>query len=213
MESLLDPALAALPELLKDKAAWQSLYIDYEPPFLMRLYLPVIGGERTVYLSLHYFFGAADRLPIANPYEKKPELIGAESANNYHPHPWASAFHLFQGSYQQDIGLAAERGYSADPASPLRPQPGERKEQQAGDPQKNRYAFKNPLIWHRVLPNDGRPVTTLMLTYIPEGWDQTGPRPPVKQRCLTEAERAFMFAHFGKILCPRPPSLQPKGPS
>jgi hypothetical protein len=197
MEDLLAPALAALPELLKDQSSWRSLYIDYEPPFLMRLYLPVCAEDRTVYLSLHYFFGApGGQSPIANPYEGRPELVNKESANNYHPHPWASSFYLFEGSYHQHVGLAKKLGYSSE----LRPASHEVKEQDGNDPEKNRYAFNNPLIWHRVLPNAGKPVSTMMITYMPDNWNQCGPKPASKQRELTEKEREFMLDHFEKIV-------------
>jgi hypothetical protein len=220
MEDLLAPALAALPDLLKDPSAWRSLYIDYEPPFLMRLYLPICAGDRTVYLSLHYFFsapgsGPSDRAQITNPYAGHPELVNKESANNYHPHPWASAFHLLAGGYHQHVGLAKDLGYSNDPASPLRPATYEVKEQQANDPDKNRYAFNNPLIWHRVLPNAGQPVSTMMITYMPDNWNQCGPKPASQQRPLTEQERVFMFGHFQKILASQPrqkPAQTPKTP-
>ncbi len=219
MEKLLDPALAALPDLLKNRENWRSLYIDYEPPFLMRISLPVSSGDRTAFLSLHYFFGLpaehpSDKAGLENPYKDKPELQQVESVNNYHPHPWASSFQILRGSYKQQVGLAKEAGYSDDPASPLRPIPFAVWEQDANDTAKNRYHFNDPLLWHRVLPNDGQPVASIMITYIPENWNQTGPRPAQKQRELNETEKDFMFNYFTEILspktAPKPQVKQPK---
>ncbi len=217
MEQLIDPALAALPELLQDHTAWSSVYIDYEPPFLMRISLPVEDPKsgRKIHIALHYFFGkpdgdAAQAAGIPNPYQQNPDLLQQQSANNYHPHPWATAFHLFEGSYRQRIGHATAVGYSYDPQSSLRPSATTEQAQDASDPALARYAFNDKLIWHQVLPNNGTPVASLMITYIPQDWDQNGPKPVQKQRPLSEAEKDFMFSHFKKILTLT--ALKPEAP-
>lgn len=210
MESLTERVRAALPELLKDKQQWRSIFIDYEPPFLMRLYRSLCAGDegadqhRRIHISLHYFFGsgdknAADLKGIANPYDSRPELADAEGRNNYHPHPWAATFQLLEGSYHQQIGKATAPGYNET----VRPVPFRTQFQQAGaDDSLNSYTFNDPLIWHRVLPNGGNYVASIMVTYIPQGWNQTGPKPAEKQRPLSDAERAFMFSHFENLLRP-----------
>lgn len=210
METLTEKVRAALPELLKQKSEWRSLFIDYEPPFLMRLYRSVCVGDegtpdhRRINISLHYFFGSGDKnapdlAGIANPYDGRPELADAESKNNYHPHPWAATFLLLEGGYHQQIGKATAPGYN----DAVRPVPFKTQFQQAGnDDSRNRYTFNDPLIWHRVLPNGGNFVSSVMVTYIPQDWNQTGPKPAEKQRPLSDAERAFMFSHFEKLLQP-----------
>lgn len=214
MENLVDPILDALPVLLQSPEAWSSIYIDYEPPYLMRIALPVVdpNSSKSVHIALHYFFGspgtgAAEIAGLANPYEGNSALIDQESANNYHPHPWAAAFHLFEGSYRQRIGLATEVGYSSDAQSPLRPAPHDEWLQDSAKADQARYAFNDKLIWHQVLPNNGTPVASLMVTYIPKDWDQTGPRPEKKQRALTQQECDFMFAHFKRLLSAQPEAL------
>lgn len=211
MQDLTDAVLAALRALLYDRDSWKSVYIDYEPPYLMRIALPLCGttDDRRIHIALHYFFGrpgtgAADAYGLVNPYVQSPEDVNRESVNNYHPHPWAAAFHLFEGSYDQRIGRAQTIGYSNDPASPLRPPVIDIWRQDSTLADKARYAFNDKLIWHQVLPNDGAPVTSLMITYIPADWDQIGPRPPQQQRPLHAQERAFMFAHFTQLVTPRP---------
>lgn len=209
MQDLIDPVIRALPELLANRGNWSSVYIDYEPPFLMRIALPVTspGDGKRIHVALHYFFGmpgsgASDAGGLENPYAGRPQLLQQESANNYHPHPWAAAFHLFEGSYRQRIGRANSVGYSADPASALRPVPHDEWAQDSKREDAARYAFNDKLIWHQVLPNDGAAVTSLMITYIPEDWDQIGPKPAQKQRVLNEPELTFMFDHFTSLLQP-----------
>lgn len=219
MDELIDPALDALKDFLDEGAdAWEGIYIDYEPPFLMRLYRsfevtsPVDDKKRTVFLSLHYFFappneGDADRLGLVNPYSKRPDLVGQENKNNYHPHPWAAAFYLFKGAYKQELGFARELGYSDDPQSNLRPKPYDVSFQSAKSPTRRSYAFNNPYQWHRVLPSMGD-VATMMVTYRPEGWDQVGPKPKEKQRCLTKTEKEFMITYFKALIKKQEPSIK-----
>ena len=207
MQDLVDPVLAALPDLLRNKENWKSLYIDYEPPYLMRLALPLCGTheQHRINISLHYFFGkpgsgASDMNGIPNPYANCPDAVNRESVNNYHPHPWAAAFHLFEGSYNQNVGRATQVGYSADLNDPIRPSVFATWLQDSQSSQHCRYAFNDKMIWHQVLPNEGQPVTSLMITYIPQDWDQVGPRPPQAQRPLNALEHDFMFAHFLQLL-------------
>lgn len=212
MHGLIDPALNSLPELLKDGAQkWDGIYIDYEPPFLMRLYRSFEvksledGTPRKLFLSLHYFFsnngdGESDNSGFLNPYIERPHLIGKENANNYHPHPWAAAFFILKGTYKQELGLAVKFGYSADKNSTLRPEPYATKIQTADNLEQCSYAFNNPYQWHRVLPNAYTDVATLMLTYKPCDWSQVGPKPTNKQRPLTNTEKEFMIKYFSNLL-------------
>ncbi len=219
MHALLDPAINALPELLKEGIEkWDGIYIDYEPPFLMRLYksIDVVsladGRSRKAFVSLHYFFsgrgdGDSDRAGFLNPYKERPDLIDKENDNNYHPHPWASAFFILKGSYKQELGLATRLGYSSEPASLIRPKPYALVMQQADNEERCSYAFNDPYQWHRVLP-DSLPcgdddIATVMITYKPEDWGQVGPKPAQKQRQLSLSEKTFMAQHFSKLLSAR----------
>ncbi|MDP3697638.1 MAG: hypothetical protein Q8R55_06555 [Candidatus Taylorbacteria bacterium] len=75
----------ALPELLKDEARWNGLFIDYHPPFVERLWLQW-GDYR---ISLHRI----------HPCTKEEAL--------FHPHPWASAMRIVHGSYEMAIGYGS----------------------------------------------------------------------------------------------------------
>ncbi len=74
-------AEAALPSLLEDDG-WQSLFIDYEHPFVERLWRPWQEGR----LSLHAIHPCAPEQAL------------------YHPHPWASAMRLKGRGYRMRVG-------------------------------------------------------------------------------------------------------------
>lgn len=75
-----------LPELLdqRDIDIWQSLYVDYEKPFVERLWRQ-LGPIR---INLH----------------KIHSCIAAEAL--FHPHPWPSAVHVLSGEYETGIGVS-----------------------------------------------------------------------------------------------------------
>jgi hypothetical protein len=203
MSILIQPTLKALPTLLSQNNIWHSMYINYEPPFLMRLHTPIESNGRRINVCQHYFFGAPEKdenaltsYNIRNPYTNHPELVGKEEDNNYHPHPWAACFYLFNGKYEQDIGYAHELGYT--PIKSQQPMVSQIWQQNSADPDMNTYAFNDRLLWHRVKPLNDEPVSTLMITYKPEDWQQIGPKPPELQRGLYENELGFMFDHFTK---------------
>lgn len=77
-------AEAALPGLLEDDD-WHSLFIDYEHPFVERLWRPWGEGR----LSLH----------AIHPCPPEQAL--------YHPHPWPSAMRLKGRGYRMRIGFGA----------------------------------------------------------------------------------------------------------
>ena len=83
MLELLEEAEKRLPYLLQDRDAWKSLFIDYHPPFVERLWIPFINGSR---LSLH-------RIHPCNADEAL-----------FHPHPWPSAMKIIRGTYEMAIG-------------------------------------------------------------------------------------------------------------
>jgi hypothetical protein len=73
---------AELPALLADDARWQSLYINYHPPFVERLWMQ--WGEYRV--SLHRIHPCAPSDAL------------------FHPHPWPSAMRILDGKYEMAIG-------------------------------------------------------------------------------------------------------------
>jgi len=81
---VLSQAEKVLPELLEDEEAWCSLFIDYDPPIVERLWRPF----KEYRISLHKIYACSDAL--------------------FHPHPWACAVKVFKGSYEMGIGYGVE---------------------------------------------------------------------------------------------------------
>jgi len=73
---------AEMPALLADDTRWNSLDINYHPPFVERLWMPW-GAYR---VSLHRI----------HPCEPSDAL--------FHPHPWPSAMRILDGKYEMAIG-------------------------------------------------------------------------------------------------------------
>lgn len=69
-------------DLYENAALWQSMYIDYEKPFVERLWYQ-LGQVR---INLHKIY----------PCEKGEAF--------FHPHPWPSAMHIFSGVYETVLG-------------------------------------------------------------------------------------------------------------
>jgi hypothetical protein len=85
MLDILNAAEADLPRLLASPSAWQSLKIDYHPPFVDRLWC-AWGAYR---LYLH-------RIHPCTPAEAL-----------FHPHPWPSAMRVHSGTYELGLGYGA----------------------------------------------------------------------------------------------------------
>lgn len=80
-----------LPALLRDPDVdWKSLYVDYHPPIVERLWLDISG----VRLYLHRIHSCT-----------REEAL-------FHPHPWPSAMRIVEGEYEMGIG------YSPDDSPP-----------------------------------------------------------------------------------------------
>lgn len=84
-----------LPGLLQDEAAWNSLYVDYHPPVVERLWRP----WQEYRINLH-------RIHPCAPGEAL-----------FHPHPWPSAMHVLDGEYEMAVGYGA--GEDAPPVAAL----------------------------------------------------------------------------------------------
>jgi hypothetical protein len=75
-----------LPQLIQDEAGWNSLYIDYHPPTVERLWRQ--WGEFRI--QLHRI----------HPCERDEAL--------FHPHPWPSAMRVLAGEYEMAVGYSAD---------------------------------------------------------------------------------------------------------
>jgi hypothetical protein len=73
----------ALPEMLRDEAAWLSVLVDYHPPKVERLWQSW-NGYRIYLHRIH-------------PCEKGEAL--------FHPHPWPSAMRVLAGEYEMAVGF------------------------------------------------------------------------------------------------------------
>src|SRR5206468_11967261 len=71
-----------LPALLQDGGCWQSLYVDYHPPMVERLWTR--WGEYRVFLHRIFPCGPGEAL--------------------FHPHPWPSAMRVLAGEYEMAVG-------------------------------------------------------------------------------------------------------------
>ncbi len=83
----------ALPSLLSEEGAWQSVYVDYHPPFVERVWRQV--GQNRVYLHR------------IHPCKKSEAL--------FHPHPWPSAMRIVEGEYEMSVGYG--KGDEAPPVA------------------------------------------------------------------------------------------------
>lgn len=82
MEDVFHKIEKELPRLLLNESEWQSLYIDYHPPIVERLWRK--WGEYRILLHKIYPCKAEDSL--------------------FHPHPWPSAIRVLTGSYEMLVG-------------------------------------------------------------------------------------------------------------
>lgn len=75
-----------LPELLLDESCWKSVFVDYHPPFVERLWttLELDGQNYRIYLHRIHPCALKDSL--------------------FHPHPWPSAMRILSGSYTMTTG-------------------------------------------------------------------------------------------------------------
>jgi hypothetical protein len=92
MLDVLARAEAELPALLVN-ARWNSLDINYHPPFVERLWLPWQGYR----ISLHRIHPCAPSDAL------------------FHPHPWPSAMRILDGDYEMAVGYGA--GSNAPPVA------------------------------------------------------------------------------------------------
>ena len=73
----------ALPAMLRDESIWHSLYVDYHPPTVERLWTP----WRAYRAFLHRIHPCARQQAL------------------FHPHPWPSAMRVLEGEYEMAVGF------------------------------------------------------------------------------------------------------------
>lgn len=71
-----------LPQMLDDRSGWNSLFVDYHPPAVERLWRQWLDFR----IYLH-------RIHPCNPGEAL-----------FHPHPWPSAMRVLNGTYEMAVG-------------------------------------------------------------------------------------------------------------
>lgn len=72
-----------LPDLLVKPDEWNSLFVDYETPFVKRLWHQLTPNIRILLHEIH---------PCENPY--------------WHNHSWASAMKILNGEYEMGVGFS-----------------------------------------------------------------------------------------------------------
>ena len=95
MLDILATVESELPELLQDESAWSSIYIDYHPPTVERLWRNWNGYR--IYLHRIHPCGAGEAL--------------------FHPHPWPSAMRILEGEYEMAVGYG--KGETVPPVAAL----------------------------------------------------------------------------------------------
>jgi hypothetical protein len=135
-----------LPKLLQDEGAWNSLYVDYHPPLVERLWLPW-GGYR---VNLHRIHPCA-----------RDEAL-------FHPHPWPSAMRVLSGEYEMAVGYGT--GETAPPIAALMIASGDFRYEMT-DPDAWHYVrpLREPTMslmvtgkpWNRASPKSGKPLLPL----------------------------------------------------
>ena len=142
MLQLLEVARSDLPRLLWETPVdrWGSLNIDYEHPFVERLWIDWVGGCR---INLHCIAPCEEGKPL------------------FHPHPWPSAMEVIEGAYE--MGIGADLDGRPDVVGPL-----PIVATMQGGPG-FRYEMTNPAGWHYVRSRDASSLYTLMITGAPWG--------------------------------------------
>lgn len=82
MIEVLEEVERELPKLLQDVEGWQSVFVDYHPPYVERLWRP----WKEYRVSLHRIY----------PCERAESL--------FHPHPWPQAVRVLDGNYEMGLG-------------------------------------------------------------------------------------------------------------
>jgi len=135
-----------LPILLHDEDTWNSLYVDYHPPIVERLWMP--WGDYRV--NLHRIYPCT-----------RDEAL-------FHPHPWPSAMRVLSGEYEMAVGYG--KGETAPSIAALMIASGDFRYEMT-DPDAWHYVrpLREPTMslmvtgkpWDRPSPKSGKPLQQL----------------------------------------------------
>ena len=135
-----------LPMLLHDEDTWNSLYVDYHPPIVERLWMP--WGDYRV--NLHRIYPCT-----------RDEAL-------FHPHPWPSAMRVLSGEYEMAVGYG--KGETAPSIAALMIASGDFRYEMT-DPDGWHYVrpLREPTMslmvtgkpWDRPSPKSGKPLQQL----------------------------------------------------
>lgn len=156
----------AIPELVRDRERWKSLYVDYETPFVHRLWLQL--GEYRVYLHKIE--------PIESSLVSEPEKNAL-----FHTHNWKSIVQVISGRYEMGVGYGP--GIIFPPV-----------EETVIVSENTIYSMTDPDDWHYVLPLEG-PVYTLMIAG-PKWDRETPTIPQKALGPLNEWQKSELFQFF-----------------
>ena len=90
MLTILEESLNMLPDILRDRAAWDSLIVNRRKPYTYRVFTTLPTGLR---LCLHKF----------DPCHTHEAFT--------HPHPWPGAFIILEGKYKMMSGYSYPLGH------------------------------------------------------------------------------------------------------
>jgi len=147
----------------KKREAWESLYIDYEKPFVSRLWtnIEIAGQPYRVYLHRIHACTAKEAL--------------------YHPHPWPSAMVICDGGYEMGLGYGPDNGKKPPVIGPV----------YLNAP--TGYQMLSPLEWHYVAPKHDCMTIMITGTPFPKFDSEKPPRPKMRPLLPEEADCLYRF--------------------
>lgn len=173
MLEVLKNAVKELPDLLRQNSIWRSLYIDYHPPLVERLYCDYTLNGDDYRVNLHRIHSLEPtpenaKYPLTITFDEDvPQevadrfvtILKAEAQNIhqsdplYHPHPWPSAMLIVKGEYEMKVGYGDPNGEPPKMSGRMILRPG------------TMYEMTDPNEWHYVSPTVGTQYThTIMVT-------------------------------------------------
>lgn len=154
-------------------AEWNSLKIDYHPPFVDRLWTTWETEESDWAGNVK---PASYRVYLHRLHPCKP------TEPLFHPHPWPSAIHNLEGRYEMAVGHGP--GDTPPPMTMIEVVEGE-----------FRYEMSHPDGWHYVRPIGG-PALSVMLTGKPWERERWSPTSPTVLKPLSAEEKIELLDTF-----------------
>jgi hypothetical protein len=138
MLKALDNVIEQLPFLMNNRSQWSSLIVNRRKPWTFRAFTDLTIDGHSCRICLHRF------------------EVCDEEESFIHPHPWAGAFLILQGSYLMSVGFSQDRFSKPESVMKVILAAG------------SRYTITNPLTWHSVTPLEE--CYTVMVNAAP--WDK-----------------------------------------